>query len=293
MSKKYIMNVRLLQNSDKRALEEFLAPHKTKSMFICSNLKSAGIDYKGSDFEGEYFGCFDSNNKLQGVIVHYWNGNLMMHAENKTILKELIFHIKNNITRPIAGVLGPNMQTEHVIKKLRLSKFSFSINSNEGLYEINLEDLNPPFMSADMNIAPTQSLPVIMLLEWMKNYEIEALGALVNDDLIDRVQKKVDRILRGDSWVLFKENVPVSIVAFNARLEDMVQVGPVWTPIEYRNKGFARMLLAYSLNQEKLKGTKKAILFTDNPAAIKAYNAIGFKKIGNYRLALLQKPVKL
>jgi RimJ/RimL family protein N-acetyltransferase len=45
--------------------------------------------------------------------------------------------------------------------------------------------------------------------------------------------------------------------------------------------------------RKNLKGTKQAILFTDNPAAIKAYLAIGFKKIGNYRLALLEKPIKL
>jgi predicted GNAT family acetyltransferase len=70
-------------------------------------------------------------------------------------------------------------------------------------------------------------------------------------------------------------------------------VGPVWTPPEHRNKGYARLLLAYTLYQEKLKGTKQAILFTDNPAAIKAYLAIGFEKIGNYRLALLEKPIKL
>lgn len=46
------------------------------------------------------------------------------------------------------------------------------------------------------------------------------------------------------------------------------------------------MLLTNMLIQEKIKGTKQAILFTDNPAAIKTYLAVGFKKIGDYRLAL-------
>ena len=59
------MNIRVLEIHDAKALEDYLAPHKAESMFICSNLKSAGIDYKGSDFEGEYFGCFDSNTKSQ------------------------------------------------------------------------------------------------------------------------------------------------------------------------------------------------------------------------------------
>ena len=52
-------------------LEEYLAPHKAESMFICSNLKTAGIEYGGSDFEGEYFDSFDTNDQLRGMIVHF------------------------------------------------------------------------------------------------------------------------------------------------------------------------------------------------------------------------------
>lgn len=93
--------------------------------------------------------------------------------------------------------------------------------------------------------------------------------------------------------MLLLDGTPVSLSAFNARLTDMVQVGPVWTLPEHRNKGFSRLLLWYTLTQEKRNGTKKAILFTDNPAAIKAYQAIGFANIGDYRLALLEKPMNL
>jgi GNAT superfamily N-acetyltransferase len=288
------MNIRLLKSQDTQVLEEYLAPHKAECMFICSNLKATGIEYGGSDFEGEYFGCFDINDQLQGVIVHYWNGNVMMHSEDHDVLEKLILHLKNNISRPIAGILGPNIQAEHVIKKLGLSGLSFGINSNEGLYEINLEALNNLNMQSNMKVVPAQDVPKSILTLWMKSYDIEALGALDDEALEKQVQEHWNlRLQKNDSWVLLLDGTPVALSAFNARLIDMVQVGPVWTPPEYRNKGFARLLLAYTLHQEKLKGTKQAILFTDNPAAIKAYLAIGFKKIGNYRLALLEQPVQL
>jgi GNAT superfamily N-acetyltransferase len=288
------MNISLLKSQDTQVLEEYLAPHKAECMFICSNLKATGIEYGGSDFEGEYFGCFDINDQLQGVIVHYWNGNVMMHSEDHDVLEKLILHLKNNISRPIAGILGPNIQAEHVIKKLGLSGLSFGINSNEGLYEINLEALNNLNMQSNMKVVPAQDVPKSILTLWMKSYDIEALGALDDEALEKQVQEHWNlRLQKNDSWVLLLDGTPVALSAFNARLIDMVQVGPVWTPPEYRNKGFARLLLAYTLHQEKLKGTKQAILFTDNPAAIKAYLAIGFKKIGNYRLALLEQPVQL
>ncbi len=288
------MNIRLLKSQDTQVLEEYLAPHKAECMFICSNLKAAGIDYKGADFEGEYFGYFNTNDQLQGVIVHYWNGNLMMHARDHDVLEKLILHLKKNISRLIAGILGPNIQAEHVINKLGLSGRKFGINSNEGLYEINLEALNNLNMQSNMKVVPAQDVPKSILIEWMKSYDIEALGALDNEALEKQVQEHWNlRLQKNDSWVLLLDETPVALIAFNARLADMVQVGPVWTPPEHRNKGYARLLLAYTLYQEKLKGTKQAILFTDNPAAIKAYLAIGFEKIGHYRLALLEKPIKL
>lgn len=288
------MNIRLLKSQDTHVLEEYLAPHKAECMFICSNLKATGIEYGGEDFEGEYFGYFDINDQLQGVIVHYWNGNVMMHSEDHDVLEKLILHLKKNISRPVAGILGPNIQVEYVIKYFGISDHNFSINRNENLYEINLGALNELSMPSNMRVVSAKDIPKNILTLWMKNYNIEALGALDDEALEKKVQEQWNlRLRKNDAWVLLSGSTPVALSAFNSRLSDMVQVGPVWTPPEYRNKGFARLLLAYTLHQEKLKGTKQAILFTDNPAAIKVYLSIGFKKIGNYRLALLEKPIKL
>lgn len=289
------MNIRLLKSQDTQVLEEYLAPHKAECMFICSNLKIAGIDYKGADFQGEYFGHFsDSLKQLDGVIVHYWNGAVMMHVSDQTILEQLIIYLRNKINRPITDVLGPNAQAEYVIKNLGLTSARFSTNRNEGLYELNLEKLNGLTMPSNFDVVAAQDVPKSLLIQWVKSYDIEALGALNDSNLDKQVEEHWNRRLqKNDSWILLSDGIPVSLSAFNARLDDMVQVGPVWTPPEHRNKGFARLLLRYMLVQEKRKGTKKAILFTDNPAAIKAYQAIGFARIGDYRLALLEKPVNL
>lgn len=286
------MNIRLLKSEDKKVLEEYLAPHKTECMFMCSNLKAAGIDYKGADFEGEYFGSFNTNDQLKGVIVHYWNGNVMMHAKDQDVLEKLISHFKKNRRRPIAGILGPNTQAELVIHQLELSGRKFRMNRNEGLYEINLTSFNELSMPQHMKVVPVQDVPHTLLIAWMKSYAMEALGASDDQALEKEVQEHWNlRLQKKDSWVLLCDDTPVALSAFNARLTDMVQVGPVWTPPEQRNQGYARLLLAYTLYQEKRNGTKQAILFTDHPAAIKVYLAIGFEKIGYYRLALLEKPI--
>lgn len=154
------------------------------------------------------------------------------------VLEKLILHLKKNISRPIAGILGPNIQAEHVIKKLDLSGHNFGINSNEGLYEINLEALNELSMPSNMRVVSAQDVTKNILIEWMKSYDIEALGALNDENLEKQVQEHWNlRLQKNDSWVLLLDGTPVALSAFNARLSDMVQVGPVWTPPEYRNKG--------------------------------------------------------
>ena len=295
------MTARLLTNQDARVLGDYLSGYKTECMFILSNLAAAGVDYKGAAFQGEYFGFFHNeadeageNHQLSGVIVHYWNGNVMMCVSNKKILESLAHCLINNISRPIAGILGPNSQAEYVIEKLGLTEVTFNINSNESLYELNFEAFKKPDLPTGFDVVRTQDVPREILLKWMQAYDAEALGVSTNNDSDGCAEHDSSRRLeQKDIWVLLLDGVPVSLSGFNARIEDMVQVGPVWTPPEHRNKHFARMLLAHTLFEEKRKGIRRAILFTNNPHAVKAYFSIGFKKIGYFRLALLKKSLNL
>ncbi len=291
------ITIRLLKSQDNKLLEEYLEPHKSETMFIYSNFQSAGIEYKGQCFEGEYFGYFnkkhDNREKLLGVIVHYSNGHIIMHASNNLVLERLTTYLKKHLNRDIAGVSGISAQASYVINELGLSDSIFSINRDAGLYDLCLSSLNAVDLQINCNIIPAKEVPIDTLIQWITDYEIEALGADKNDALSDRVNNKVERIRNGDGFAMLKDNIPVSLVGFNSKLKDMLQVGPVWTPTEYRNKGFARRLLASALLKQKSHGIKKAILFSDNPAAIKAYEAIGFKQIGTYRLALLKDPITM
>ncbi len=159
---------------------------------------------------------------------------------------------------------------------------------------MDLSTLNTVPISDHFNVVSAKEVSESLLIAWRRAYRIEALGAAEGRVLEKQVSEDVDQWLhKNDCWILLSNRIPVSLSAFNARLEDRVSVEPVWTPPEHRNQGFARVLLAYTLDLEKRKGTQKAVLFTQNPAAIKAYLFIGFKKIADYRVALLNKPSNL
>jgi uncharacterized protein len=135
-----------------------------------------------------------------------------------------------------------------------------------------------------------EELPV--LVGWGLSYCRECLitgaGETIGRDtcsLIRRLQE--DR----NHWVLENEGRIVATSAFNATLPDMVQVGGVYTPPEFRNRGYARSVVAGSLLEAAQRGAARAVLFTgtDMAAAQRAYTALGFTRIGEYGLLILKK----
>lgn len=290
------MIIRKLTNKDRESLDRFLVDYTESSMFIRSNMKRAGLEYEDGNYHGEYFGALDESGNFIGVIVLYWNGNIMMQAPDRDVLESLTEYFQNKISSPIKGILGPDDQAEFVIQKLGLYSEKYIMNEQDGLYAVDLKELVKPknFDFTRSEIVPLNSIDQKIIKKWIKAFMIEALQEDESPDLDDKVEKRVTRTLkeRTFSAMLF-DSKPVSISGYNATLKEAVQIGSVYTPPEYRKRGFARALLYLSLEQAQANGVKKAILFANDPAAVKAYEAIGFKRTGTYRLALLRKPVSL
>ncbi|MDQ5941149.1 MAG: hypothetical protein QG632_875 [Candidatus Dependentiae bacterium] len=281
------MQVRILVSADASALHQFLAPYCASSMFMLSNLAAAGIGYNGLVNQGEYLGAFDKDGLLCGVFVHYWNGNLMMQAPGAAALQQLIEQGKTYFKRSVVGVLGPDDQALFVIEHF-LKNESFTINSSEGLYELPLDTFSEVTSVPEYMLVEACEVPGDLLARWMRAYEIEALGSCNDDRLNDRVRARVEAMKKGNCWSLLFQGVPVSLCGLNACVGSSVQFGPVWTPPENRNKGYARVLLRFLLQELKKRGVIIAYLFTNAPAAIRVYEAVGFRKIGTYRLAIVK-----
>ncbi len=288
--------MRLLIAGDEPQLDVLLMRHANSSMFLRSNIQYGGIVYGGALYQGEYFGAFDQNGKLVAVLGHFWNGNVIVQADNlqsanATPLIPLVTSFKRVSSRPVAGVLGPVILADQVISELQLNQQKFDLFSKENLYSLTLDSLVIPETDPGRMAHVSEVEPAI-LERWMRTYSIEALGKTDDVTLTKNMKKWVRGLNAGsDIWVYLNKDQPVCMSGFNARLSDMVQVGPVFTPLEFRSRGFARTLVALTLENARKNGATKAILFTNNPFAARAYQAIGFQRIGDYRLALLNEAV--
>lgn len=131
------------------------------------------------------------------------------------------------------------------------------------------------------------------LLDWRLSYVVEAL-ATPREDLKPEEEAQILRqqLVDGRLFVLedFGSERLLAVSAFNAALPDTVQIGAVYTPPQLRGKGYARAVVAGQLRFARAEGVRSAILFSASPAAIRAYEAVGFRRIGEFGLVMLKQP---
>ncbi len=79
--------------------------------------------------------------------------------------------------------------------------------------------------------------------------------------------------------------MPVSWASGSQSLPTAARIGPVYTPSDYRRKGYATACVA-ALSQKLLdQGCKRCFLFTDlaNPTSNHIYQQIGYRPVCDWR----------
>lgn len=285
------MNVRLLAPGDEAALEAFLARHADSSMLLRSNVRAAGLVDRGEWLQGTYAAAFEGD-ALVAVAGHFWNGNVILQAPAHPGAVACAAATASG--RTVAGVIGPWEQAQAALGALGLESAPLAAATREGLYALDLNDLVVPALLAGRRAtcrrARDDELPLITA--WHVAFAMETLGredgaALRRDaaDLMALFQRC------GTAWLLEAEGRPVAFSAFSGVLPDMVQVAAVWTPPALRRRGYARAVVAGSLLAARAGGgARRAVLLAHLPAAIRAYEAIGFRLVGDHGLILLTEP---
>ncbi|WP_336080651.1 GNAT family N-acetyltransferase [Thalassospira sp. CH_XMU1448-2] len=291
------MQYRKLHDADLDAANAFLANHAATSMVLRGNLRTAGIERRRHPLSGTYFGAVDASGAISAVIAQFGNGNVFVQSGNEAGAPSgLVDVFRTEMTGPVAGVFGDADQAADLLDQLGLSDADFAINASDFLYDLDLAKLIVPVNARadDFQMVDAEKVERSTLLSWLRAYEIEALGAEDTPVLDSKIASRLVHALDArNMWALIVDGKAVSLSGFNAQMPDMVQVGPVWTPPEFRSNGYARILVAKTLLAARARGVTRAILSTDSEAAARAYEALGFQKIGRYRLALLKSPVKL
>lgn len=292
--------IRILTDDDRPELENFLAPRLHEAMFLLSNSRRAGLYDSGEPMTGAYAAEYRGLS-IVGVVAHFWNGMLIPCAplESVVALGRMALEATG---RRLGGIIGPQAQVEALARALGVPMKQgdtgavppeLRLDSIEGLYTLNLARLRVPEALASGEVTARQATEEDMplLIDWDIRYAVEALGATdveAQRPISEAYQTRF--VEMGHAFLLEVEGRPVARTLFNAAIDEAVQVGGVWTVPEYRGRGYARAVVAASLLAARHDGAERAILFTEhtNTAARRAYAALGFEPVGDFRLLFLK-----
>jgi predicted GNAT family acetyltransferase len=280
--------IRILQAGDEQRLDRFLERHADSSLFLRSNLRIAGLVDQGRTLQGTYAAALRGG-EIVGVAGHFWSENLILQApELETVLATAAIKASG---RRLGGLIGPHAQVMAARRGLGLMGRATHIAEEEVLYALKLSQLTPPAALVDGRVACRNGRPEDRerLAEWRAGYSIETQGEAETAATRRRNLEMIDHyVARHEQWVLENEGEPVATSTFNARLDDTVQIGGVWTPPELRGRGYARAVVAGSLLAARAEGVGRAVLFTPerNHAAQRAYESLGFRPIGDYTVTI-------
>ena len=291
--------IRILQEADEVALEAFLLPRVESSKFLIGNMRLAGLVDTGQRYGGTYAAAFEGPEIIAAAAL-FWNGNLITQAP---VHLEAVWRATLQAAgRPLCGLLGPDDQISVVKATLALddaatTSGAIQLDQTDKLYKLPLHELVVPdhLRSGRFQGRRMERRDLDLLAEWRAGFEVEALGEENSPELRRVLRDDMERLLdEGQTWILEDQGTPVSTSAFNTAIAEAVQIGGVWTPPELRGRGYGRAVVAASLLDARARGAGTAILFTgeDNVPAQKAYEALGFRHIGDYRLILLRTPLE-
>ena len=280
--------MRLLTAGDESALETFLLRHRDTSMFLRSNIRQAGLEYTGQPASAQYLASFDGD-AVTGVAAHCWNGIVLMQAPRHA--DALARGCVEMSGRPISGLVGPPDQVRDARSALGLADAARAAKP-ETLFALDLSHLVvPPVLNGEVSCRPPRPDERAALHDWGFAYDMETLGAANTPEARRRSAEFMDmRIDGNNAWVAVDhEGRLLSFSSFNATLPDIVQLGGIYTPPALRGRGYAKLSVAHSLLVARDRGATRAVLFTSNPSAERTYEAVGFRRIGEYALVLFHE----
>lgn len=119
-----------------------------------------------------------------------------------------------------------------------------------------------------------------LLVEWVDAFLAEALGRGSPDE----ASVLVDRSFRAGTrtWYLWEDaGRVVSLAGSTGPTPNGIRIGPVYTPPDWRGRGYASAVTAAASQAELDRGRTFVFLFTDllNPTSNKIYQQIGYEPV--------------
>ncbi|HEX9122689.1 MAG TPA: GNAT family N-acetyltransferase [Actinomycetota bacterium] len=132
-----------------------------------------------------------------------------------------------------------------------------------------------------------------LVVGWMAAFAREATpeDEIIEEELVRFLEGRLESEDAGYRlWVVGEK--PVSLAGYQAATGTGMRVGPVYTPPEQRQQGYATSLVAELSRHLLERGYRACYLYTDldNPTPNEIYESIGYRQVAESRMVAFEAP---
>lgn len=218
----------------------------------------------------------DAMGKVRGVSHYSDNGVFLVQFDEWS--NDLLAPMLQK-QYPPAALLGPTAQVEVVLEALSTSAPTMMFRNDEILYSLDLAHDRIP---AEGRIAKAADEPVLRSMR--AAFREEAFG-MSKAEAHTAAREEVPALVAKGSVVLLEEaGKPVAIAMRIGLAARRLLIGGVFVPPALRSRGHCRRVTQALIDWTPSHDACRAVLYTaqHNLAAQRAYESLGFKKIGGF-----------
>lgn len=274
------MTFRAVTPADVPEVEAFLLRHIETSVFLISNLRRFGPNGAAHPYAMTFW---QTDDPICGVIAQSTAGVVMAQWPNGQDWAAAL----SVLPKPVTDAIGDSGQMNALLHAANIRNKPTHLDADEGLFTLWPRDLIPQPGIGTLRVLRESDRAT--LIPWRTDYAINTLGE-PKETGPARADEEITAYIAADRHRLLVDGEqPLTMTGFNATVDDVVQIGGVYTPRERRDQGLARRAVALHLEEARASGAARAILFANDPSAVAAYEAVGFVRVGRFALIMFEK----
>lgn len=293
---KALPKLRVTRQVPKAVALAFLRGDPRENVYLISRIHRSGMSDPRNPAHGRFLGAFDEDQSLRGLLFAGNSGSMTIAVDEPWVAGEFVEPLLD------AGWPFSILVTGFEAGRIFLTRFKKksgrkpSLDRKQIFYGLDSASLAPSkeVKEIDMEQASLDSIDELTQLACAMVAEDLKLDAGVVDRRHYRL-RMTERVMDGRAFLCRNgESVPVFKADLSVAGPDGALLEGVFTPKEFRGQGIAtrglHTLCKDLLNRKKLPFV---VLHVDerNKAARKAYEKVGFRELGAWRLTLLPRMI--
>lgn len=159
------------------------------------------------------------------------------------------------------------------------TKQDTAVNMRHGVFVL---DRVRPVPEVAGTARPATEGDLDLLIDWVRAFLAEADPEADNKPNESGVRRKLEADpAHSGYWIWELEGDPVSLSGHGGRTPNGIRIGPVYTPVDHRRRGYATALVAAHSRWLLQNGHQFCFLYTDldNPTSNAIYRTIGYEQV--------------